>query len=156
MCGASPGAGSGADHASSESDKIAASSPLARAAPSMLIASTRRAFGAELHVMRASKLFLREIYIESRRQLLAIPIKCPQELLVVGTAFVPLRKQTGSDVDAFAVPRLADHVVLPSGLLRVRLLGRLRVREVEVTRHAVHKGVDPQSLAIGGDRNVDR
>jgi hypothetical protein len=43
-----------------------------------------------------------------------------------------------------------------AGLHRVRLFRLLGVAEVEVARRAVHEGVDPQALAVGGDADVHR
>ena len=93
--------------------------------------------------MRASQLFLREIHFERLLQLLAVPLKRAQELFVIGATFVPLLEQAGRDIDALAVPRLTDHVDLAPGLLRVRLLWRFRIAEVEVAGQAVGKGVNP-------------
>src|SRR5262245_48695756 len=110
----------------------------------------------ELHVVRASELLLREVDLERRRQLLAVPGEATEELLVVRAALVPVREQRGGDVDPLAVPALRDHVDLLPGDLLVGLLRRLWIREIEVARLAVHERVDPESLAVAGDADVDR
>src|SRR5262249_25470085 len=102
---------------------------------------------AELHVMGAAELLLVEIDLEGRLELLAVPGKAAHELLVVGAALVPVREQRGGDVDARAVPALRDHVDLLAGDALVRLLGLLRVRQIEVAGLAVHERVDPESGA---------
>src|SRR6185503_16938848 len=110
---------------------------------------------AELHVMGAAELLLREIDLEGRLQLLAVPGEAAQELLVVGAALVPVGEERRGDVDALAVPALRDHVDLLAGHLLVRLLRRPGIAEVEVARGAVHERVDPQPLAVAGDADVD-
>src|SRR5207237_6686624 len=88
--------------------------------------------------------------------LLTVPGEAAQELFVVLAPFVPVREERRRDVDALAVPALRDHVDLLAGDLRVRLLRRLGVAEVEVARGAVHERVDPQPLAVARDADVDR
>src|SRR5262245_28353308 len=78
--------------------------------------------GAELHVVGASEVLLREVDLEGRLQLLAVPGEAAQELLVVGAALVPVGEQRRGDVDALSVPALRDHVDLLAGDLLVGLL----------------------------------
>src|SRR5512134_3865904 len=111
---------------------------------------------AELHVVGAAELFLREVHLEGRLQFLAIPAECAQELFIVGAALVPFLEQARRDVDAFAVPALRDHVDLLAGLARIRLLRLFGVAQVEVAGHAIREGVDPKPLAVGSDRDIDR
>src|SRR5262249_22688534 len=103
---------------------------------------------AELHVMGAAQLLLVEIDLEGRPELLAGPGKAAHELLVIRAALVPVREQRGGDVDARAVPALRDHVDLLAGDALVRLLGLLRIREIEVAGLAVHERVDPEARAV--------
>src|SRR6185436_3832414 len=111
--------------------------------------------GAELHVVRAPQLLLGEVHLERGRERLAVPPEGAQELLVVGARLVPVREQRRGDVDAGAVPALRDHVHLGARVLLVGLLRGLRVREVEVARHAVHERVHPEALAVLADADVD-
>src|SRR5207249_1908766 len=55
---------------------------------------------AELHVVGAAELLLREIHREDLFELLAVPPEAAQELLVVRTDLVPVRQQRRGDVDA--------------------------------------------------------
>src|SRR5712692_4972567 len=93
--------------------------------------------GAELHVVGAPEVLFREVHLEGRLQLLAVPGEAAQELLVVGAALVPVGEQRRRDVHALAVPALGDHVDLLAGDLRVRLLRGLRLRQIEIARGAV-------------------
>src|SRR6266481_6349997 len=88
-----------------------------RPPPSTACESRSRAqrLRAELHVMRAPEVLLREVHLERRLQLLAVPGEAAQELLVVGAALVPVGEQRGGDVDALTVPALGDHVDLLAG-----------------------------------------
>src|SRR5262249_18663784 len=111
---------------------------------------------AKLHVMRPAQLFLVEVDLEGRLQLLAVPGKAPHELLVVGAALVPLREQRGGDVDARAIPALRDHVDLLAGDPLIGLLGLLGIGEIEIARLAVHERVDPEPGPVLVDADVDR
>src|SRR5882762_1349553 len=111
---------------------------------------------AELHVMRPAELLLGEVDLERRRELLAVPLEAADELLVVGTALVPVGEERGGDVHACAVPALRNHVHLLAGHALVGLLGLLGVRDVEVPGLAVHERVHPEPGAVLVDTDVDR
>src|SRR5438445_10770385 len=83
---------------------------------------------AELHVVRAAELFLVEIDLEGRLELLAVPGEGAHELLVVGAALVPVRQVRRGDVNPRPVPALREHVQLLAVDLLVRLLRLIRTR----------------------------
>ena len=72
-------------------------------------------------------------------ELLAVPGIGLQELLVVGALLVPVGEQRGGEIDAFTVPALRDHVDLRADLLRVDLLRRLGIAQIEETRRAIRE-----------------
>src|SRR5438309_8093647 len=159
-----PGAGGTKPSSSSACTPATASNrPAAIAAPMLIALSVSAAaerhlerFGSELHVVRAAQLLLREVDLEGRRQLLAVPLETAHELLVVLAFLVPVGEQGGRNVDALPVPALRDHVDLLAGHLLVGLHGLRRIGQIEIPRLPIHERVDPQALAIGADADVHR
>src|SRR5918995_709674 len=108
----------------------------------------------ELHMMRTAQLLLREVNLEGLTQRTTIPTEGAQELFVVRTLLVPFRQQARGDIEPLPIPALRNHVHLAAGVLLVGFFWLFRVRKVEVTSHAIHEGVDPESLAVSGDRDI--
>ena len=115
-----------------------------------------RRFGRKLHVMGATKFFLVEVDAPLLLEFLAVPAEQFEKLFVISAFFVPIGQQATGDVDALAIPALADHVDLFSGGLFIHLLGRFRIGQVEQACLSVHEGIDPKTLAIGSDRDINR
>ncbi len=106
--------------------------------------------------MWPSQLFCIEINAETWNQLLAVPFKSFEVLLIVVSFLSQLASSRGGKVCPLTIPTLGDHVDLLANLSLVDLLRIERVTDVEQACLSIHEGVYPETCIVGRDRDVYR